>query len=249
MKQKKSKHEQGLIMESLPKTFLHAFQVAAQLGVRYIWIDSIYIIQDSKEDWEVELAKMGRVYSNAVFTIAGESATDCQGGLWLDCNQRPSGKVNHVAPHGTPGVENLSISPLQKRAWTLQERELSPRIIDFTHRKILWQCKRTRINPENEKYNQGGWKGCRYREFDKPSTNWKYGTVADRLPALSGLANELELLTKCEYVARLWRTDILMRFLWEVQLPIKDVFDNIGIDNRKASSLEIAPSWSWASCP
>lgn len=180
-------------------------------------------------------------------------------------------KGNHVAPHGTPGVGNLSISPLQKRAWTLQERELSPRIIHFTHRKILWQCKRTRINPENEKYNQGGWKCCRYREFDKPSTNWKYVTVADilgvwskivedyssrsltvwsdRLPALSGLANELELLTKCEYVAGLWRTDILMRFLWEVQLPIKDVFDNIGIDNRKESGLEIAPSWSWASCP
>ncbi|KAH8646485.1 heterokaryon incompatibility protein-domain-containing protein, partial [Tricladium varicosporioides] len=265
------RHKQGLIMESLPKTFLHAFQVASQFGVRYIWIDSLCIIQDCKEDWEGESAKMGRVYLNAVFTIAAESATDCQGGLWLDGNQKPQDRVNHVAPHGTTGVENLIISPLQKRAWTLQERELSPKILHFTYGKILWQCKRVRIDPGNGSYNQGDWNGCRYRAFDKPSTSWKYGTVADRLgvwskivedyssrsltvwsdrlPALSGLAKELELLTKCEYVAGLWRTDILMGLLWEVQLPIKDTFDAIEVDNRESSSPETAPSWSWASCP
>lgn len=35
----------------LPKTFREAIQVTRDLGYRYIWIDSLCIIQDSEEDW------------------------------------------------------------------------------------------------------------------------------------------------------------------------------------------------------
>lgn len=37
----------------LNKTFLDAIEVCRHLGVRYLWIDSLCIIQDSLEDWFV----------------------------------------------------------------------------------------------------------------------------------------------------------------------------------------------------
>ena len=60
----------GLVFESLPPLFRDAVVTTWKLGIRYLWIDSICIIQDSKDDWEAESAKMGAVYRNAYVTIA-----------------------------------------------------------------------------------------------------------------------------------------------------------------------------------
>ncbi|KAJ4253945.1 hypothetical protein NW762_010344 [Fusarium torreyae] len=49
----------------LPKTFVDAIQVARALGIPYIWIDSLCIVQDSPEDWKHEASRMAQVYANA----------------------------------------------------------------------------------------------------------------------------------------------------------------------------------------
>jgi hypothetical protein len=54
----------GFEMESLPQNFRDAIVMTRKLRVRYLWIDSLCIIQDSREDWEQESAVMGEVYSN-----------------------------------------------------------------------------------------------------------------------------------------------------------------------------------------
>ena len=56
--------------EELSKTFQDALIITRGLGMRYIWIDSLCIVQDDKEDFETECAKMGLVYSKAHCTIA-----------------------------------------------------------------------------------------------------------------------------------------------------------------------------------
>lgn len=42
-------------MDELPKTFQDAIVITRRLGARYLWIDSLYIIQDSVEDWKTNL--------------------------------------------------------------------------------------------------------------------------------------------------------------------------------------------------
>ncbi|KAF2260131.1 hypothetical protein CC78DRAFT_590552 [Lojkania enalia] len=44
------------------QTFVDVFEVVRRLGVEYVWIDSLCIIQNSKEDWEMEASKMCYVY-------------------------------------------------------------------------------------------------------------------------------------------------------------------------------------------
>lgn len=60
-------------LESLPKTFLDAMEVVRRLGHRYLWIDSLCIIQDDRRDFEVECSRMHLVYSQALCTIVVRS--------------------------------------------------------------------------------------------------------------------------------------------------------------------------------
>ena len=59
----------GFVLESVPALFRDAIVTTWKLGIQYLWIDSLCIIQDSKDDWEAESAKMGSVYRNAYVTI------------------------------------------------------------------------------------------------------------------------------------------------------------------------------------
>jgi Heterokaryon incompatibility protein (HET) len=57
-------------LESMPLNYKDAVITTRKLSFRYLWIDSLCIIQDSMQDWEAESAKMGEVYQNAQLTIA-----------------------------------------------------------------------------------------------------------------------------------------------------------------------------------
>jgi hypothetical protein len=45
-----------------PITFRDAFDLSNRLGISYLWIDSLCIIQDDDEDWQRESSSMGLVY-------------------------------------------------------------------------------------------------------------------------------------------------------------------------------------------
>ncbi|KAH7351176.1 heterokaryon incompatibility protein-domain-containing protein [Rhexocercosporidium sp. MPI-PUGE-AT-0058] len=68
----------------LPKTFQHALIVTRQLNFRYVWIDSLCIIQDSHEDWVKESDRMRQVYSNSFCNIAASAAENSSEGLFFD---------------------------------------------------------------------------------------------------------------------------------------------------------------------
>ena len=142
-------------MEILSKTFREAIITARRLGFLYIWIDSICILQADKSDWERESKLMGRVYANSILNIAASDAGDGDGGCFYDRTysvenwtvelKRKSGKVT-----GTLRCEsNFADSPirefdstiLQQRAWTFQERCLSPRILHLAAKRVGWECR------------------------------------------------------------------------------------------------------------
>lgn len=69
-------HKQSVPLASLPPTFKDAIAIARKLGVQYLWIDSLCILQDSSADWETEAGLMGDVYGRSYFTIAARGAAN-----------------------------------------------------------------------------------------------------------------------------------------------------------------------------
>ncbi|KAH8654616.1 heterokaryon incompatibility, partial [Tricladium varicosporioides] len=57
-------------LDQLPRTFRDAMVITKVLGYRYLWIDSLCIIQDSEEDWAQEAGRMAQVYGNAILNLA-----------------------------------------------------------------------------------------------------------------------------------------------------------------------------------
>ncbi len=69
-RQNSSSLKKQISLTQLPKTFADTVLVARCLGIQYIWIDSLCIIQDDKQDWKAEAAKMWQVYANAYVNVA-----------------------------------------------------------------------------------------------------------------------------------------------------------------------------------
>jgi hypothetical protein len=76
-------HKTGIPMSALPKTFRDAVKITHRVGKRFLWIDSLAIIQDDTKDWEFEAAQMAAIYENSFLSIAATSQ-NCEGGCDLD---------------------------------------------------------------------------------------------------------------------------------------------------------------------
>lgn len=63
----------------LPLSFKDAVQITPSLDVRYLWIDSLCIAQDSREDWEREVAVMRQIYAHSLCTLAASSSESSEG--------------------------------------------------------------------------------------------------------------------------------------------------------------------------
>jgi hypothetical protein len=70
-------------LDELPKTFQEAVVTARHLGIRYVWIDSLRIIQDSQEDWDYESSRMCDYYSSSFINIAAAASKDGRQGFFF----------------------------------------------------------------------------------------------------------------------------------------------------------------------
>jgi hypothetical protein len=143
---------QSIDFEELPKTFKDAIKVTRSLGLRYLWIDSLCIIQDSREDWEKESALMCQIYSNGFCNISAAAAKNCLEGLFFDRHPIETRPVNvFLRPSNVlPAMytlygrdvwgKDVDESPLNRRGWVLQERLLSRRNLHFSHDQLFWEC-------------------------------------------------------------------------------------------------------------
>lgn len=68
----------------LSQTFQDAIAITRSLGFRYLWIDSLCIIQDSMLDWQTEAAKMGDIFKFSICTIAASWASSNSQGCFFD---------------------------------------------------------------------------------------------------------------------------------------------------------------------
>jgi hypothetical protein len=75
-------------LEDLCKTFQDAIQLVGRFGIKYLWIDSLFIIQADEEDWRSEAGKIRTVYSQSALNIAATGAKDRSRGLYFSGMQR-----------------------------------------------------------------------------------------------------------------------------------------------------------------
>jgi heterokaryon incompatibility protein (HET) len=80
-------HLTEIPFDKIPKTYLDAIMLTLEIGKQYIWIDSLCIIQGSKEDWEREAARMKDVYSGSYLNLAALDSEDASGGRSLDTTE------------------------------------------------------------------------------------------------------------------------------------------------------------------
>ncbi|KAL1630708.1 hypothetical protein SLS54_000579 [Diplodia seriata] len=139
---------------NLPRTFLEAVQVARHLQVRYLWIDSLCIIQDSPHDWQTEVSRMGQIYSASHCNIAAAGSRNTAAGLYLEQNPRlqppwrlylrdahsQAAKLMELSAPSAPIGDEFAAAALTSRAWALQERLLAPRTLHFGRQRIYWDC-------------------------------------------------------------------------------------------------------------
>ncbi|KAK4209938.1 heterokaryon incompatibility protein-domain-containing protein [Rhypophila decipiens] len=154
-------HEAGIQFSDLPKNFQDAVTVTRAIGLRYLWIDALCIIQDDQTDWEVESGNMASIYQQAYFVIGANVSPNADGGF-LDYDQkgpfcegkavgmvdeeqaviyaRSTGCHNDHGVDMVPGGSLHSRGPLGRRAWTLQESLLASRLVTFEEPEIAWKC-------------------------------------------------------------------------------------------------------------
>lgn len=95
-------HMKEISWESIPATFQDAIRISKKIGIQYIWIDSLCIIQDSVKDWETESSKMADIYRNSYVTIAGASSKDSRAGLHLNTPRQAGPMLTGTTSSGKP---------------------------------------------------------------------------------------------------------------------------------------------------
>ena len=191
--------QQDIPIVSLPQTFADAVLLTNILGLGYLWIDSLCIIQDSTLDWELESSTMCSVYRGSTLNIVASASVDCNGGLFrqrnpflvtpctIDVNFQNKAGARGRGPYALSceiafNRDPLADEPLGRRAWAVQERILAPRCLYFTARKIYFAC-REKITTDVDPYSFHG-----FRIVGNPFNFWGI----DR-PNLATSASELRL--------------------------------------------------------
>lgn len=153
-------YKEALPLHQLPKVLLDVIVVAQALGIRYVWVDTLCIMQNNEEDWKKEAAMMWEVYSNAYLNIAATASSNSTQGLFRERTPFTTKACSATVREGhslfAPGEylcydqnewsRKVNRGPVNTRAWVYQEWLLSPRIVHFAEDQIFWECRDLRAS-------------------------------------------------------------------------------------------------------
>jgi hypothetical protein len=138
--------EVGFDCAELPPKYLDSIAIARGLGVDYLWIDSLCIIQKDSEDWIRESGRMEKVFRSAYATIAASCASSSAENFLKTRPERQcvTMKANNAYYYVCEDIDDfkkdVEQGELNKRGWVFQERALSRRTIYFTEKQTYWEC-------------------------------------------------------------------------------------------------------------
>jgi hypothetical protein len=130
---------------NLPQAIIDAMEVTRAVGLQYLWVDALCIKQDDESEKETQIAQMDKIYANAVVTIVAADGKNANSPLKGVSTER---QIDQVVSEVRPDVNVLipvptgkSLAPWETRAWTLQEKLLSNRLIVFSGGYMIWHCR------------------------------------------------------------------------------------------------------------
>ncbi|KAI1340474.1 HET-domain-containing protein [Xylariaceae sp. FL0016] len=273
-----SKHEdllKGIVEEDMPKNWVDAVHVCLKLGLKYIWVDCPCIKQHNEDDWREQSSLMHLVYRNAEVTFIATSAESCHDGFTSrDLDRVPAIKVPYSTaenaeedssdhfmvlcssgiPQSSQRLFAINRSRWNTRAWTMQERSLSTRMVHFCRNKLFYECRGCLKSEENEPTQEMElisrtlWPRGASFSFDVLYEYWQLllreytsrnlTQCTDKLVAIQSVAQEMAMVTGKEYIrfAGMFRHNLHNELLWLV---------SFGRPSRPPEWC--GPSWSWAS--
>ncbi|KAK5677974.1 hypothetical protein LTS10_009858 [Elasticomyces elasticus] len=254
-------------VSELPVSYREALVVAKELGLRYLWIDSLCICQDSEADWLHEAAMMDKVYEHSKLNIAMAGAAQ---------NSEPSFTARSeaiirpvlVEPSAASGnmshsyylvlqdyKKDVSESKLWGRAWVYQEIWLAPKILFLSNEQLTYRCKEGLASETFPGWEPDALRGKRKSRNDQDPEMTASGlTHAD-------WDNVVERYSQCELtyasdkiiaisgVAKVFQRSLQDEYVagyWRSQMPAQLVWDATGDTCSRPIEYK-APSWSWAS--
>jgi hypothetical protein len=264
-------------MESLAKTMQDAILITRKLGFKYLWIDSICIVQDDIAEWTQESTLMGSIFALGTLNIVAAHSPDWSVGCFLQRDPSIGLGFQIVLPRKSEAVKynvtnsasdwRLDKTTVSDRAWCFQETLLAPRSLYFCRDQLFWQCRHITAN-------ETFWHGIHAESpslrsqvlallHQKSSTTsmastwgklvFRYtkGTVTfwkDRLVAISGIARIF-----CEQNQLHNHTNSqgqhYLAGLWWADIELQLLWYRVGgpKEARARPAETFAPSWSWAS--
>ncbi|KAI0865604.1 heterokaryon incompatibility protein-domain-containing protein [Xylaria cubensis] len=240
-------HLAGIPLSKLPKTFLEATILTRELGIDYLWIDSLCIVQDDPDDWFREAQVMGSVYEKAILMMSASGSSDSSGGCFVAERAEDTPAVTIFVKTNDKQMTRLHIrliseapakpwyGPLASRGWTKQELYLSRRRVFFMPGGMSWACRTIAMDERSTKTDLQIYDYLSWPSFLVEYTRSKLTFVSDRLPAIQGIMTEMKKAQNGRCFFGVWDTDLLVQCLWIslVDTPLNDVLPDI-------------PSWSWA---
>jgi hypothetical protein len=150
--------QRNIDLRTLAKNFQDAILITRALRLRFLWIDALCILQDSKEDWASEAPKMAQYYSGSGICIAATAAPHVQHGILhprtlghavarlegqgegLSVRKVADDVLSLIAYQPLGWRPSIPCQPLNSRSWTFQERLFAKRTVHYTEQRMIWQC-------------------------------------------------------------------------------------------------------------
>ncbi|RDW75474.1 hypothetical protein BP6252_06616 [Coleophoma cylindrospora] len=250
----------------IPNVIRDAMSLVRRIGLRYLWVDSLCIVQNSKRSWDLNARMMNLIYGNAHLTICAADGADAWDGLRaLQSSAHSTQHIEECAPGVRLMVSQLaetgiSTSVWNTRAWTFQERLLSRRCLIFTEGRVFFQCRSATMSEDLVAESHGaGWSldlakalpqvlheldrrpirvymNCMSRYSARKLTQQK-----DILAAFNGVSNLISGVMQAPFIFGLPSSHFDLALLWE---PLQAVTRRVQGDGQDFQGLEF-PSWSW----
>ncbi|KFA76625.1 hypothetical protein S40288_05961 [Stachybotrys chartarum IBT 40288] len=252
--------------DSIPRLYQDAITLTRQLGIDYIWIDTLCIVQDDLDDWHKESARMRTVYGRSYLNIAANCSPNCHTSLFsssdlpekfpayaLPNHPEHSIRAQPFGTHfsyGSNHYVNESSPLLLQRGWVLQELLLSPRVVYFDERELKWEC-RDAVDCEcGAMISMTTFKPEFYRSLilNDPPLIFQWMRVVERYSNIWLTFDEDRTVALAGIAAKTWEYGHGGRYLagvWEQDLAHQLCWE-IFTTYRKVKGY-IAPSWSWLS--
>ncbi|KAH9241016.1 hypothetical protein K456DRAFT_1920717 [Colletotrichum gloeosporioides 23] len=232
------------VMGQMPQVIQDAITFTANVKQRYLWVDSLCIVQDDDTFKERYISRMHLIYQSSLATIVATTGKDANKGL--------------------PGISYPREAPytLIKFAWTFQEGIFSGKCIYFTDYQVFWVCSARRASESNTEYYHDGmhlWENSSTSLFSRSSATYQESVYqslvqgysnrtlshhSDSLSAFAGLLTKMGEAFDWKFVSALPEKSFESFLFW--MAPYGGVLRprNNAMQNSDAMVCR-SPTWCW----